>query len=235
MIFSSVILKAEETAHKAYRHSFRIGWGTAYSSNLRTDIRSRSSVPYYNNDYLQAIQGMTSKEAHDYLINYRMLSSSYSLISSGHIFASYAYQFTPLISFGLEADALFLKDQFQMKNGYWEEVKDPAISKIYYLTVLPIVRFTYWRAKFISLYSSVGLGISYSGYSTNLPAEWLKKSPANVGISANIAFCGINFWYHNWYAEAELGLMGSMMLPWEQSSQEILTSRLLSFSVGYRF
>ena len=235
LLFSSAFLLAEEKNYDAYRHSFRIGWGTAFSGKLVTDLSSRSSVPYYNNTYLQAIQGMTAEEAHAYLTNYRMQSSSSSTVSLGHIFASYAYQFTPLVSFGVEADAVFLKDQFQMINGYGEHLQDPAISSLYYLTLLPTVRFTYMRDGFISLYSSVGLGATYSGYSTNLPSEWTEQSPANVGITANIALGGMNFHYQNWYAEAEVGFMATKMLLWPQSSYPILTSRLLSVAVGYRF
>lgn len=235
LLFSSAVLMAEDKAHDTYRHSFRIGWGTAFSGKLVTDLSSRSSVPFYNNTYLQAIQGMTAEEAHAYLTNYRMQSASSSTVSSGHIFASYAYQFTPLVSFGVEADAVFLKDQFQMVNGYGEHLQDPAISSLYYLTLLPTVRFTYMRDGFISIYSSVGLGATYSGYSSNLPSEWIEQSPANVGITANIALGGMNFHYQNWYAEAEVGLMATKMLLWPQSSYPILTSRLLSVAVGYRF
>ena len=235
LLFSSAFLLAEEKDYDAYRHSFRIGWGTAFSGKLVTDLSSRSSVPYYNNTYLQAIQGMTAEEAHAYLTNYRMQSSSSSAVSSGHIFASYAYQFKPLVSFGVEADAVFLKDQFHTINGYGEHLKDPAISSLYYLTLLPTVRFTYMRDGFISLYSSVGLGATYSGYSSNLPSEWTEQSPANVGITANIALGGMNFHYQNWYAEAEVGFMATKMLLWPQSSYPILTSRLLSVAVGYRF
>jgi hypothetical protein len=164
-----------------------------------------------------------------------MQSSSSATVSSGHIFASYAYQFTPLVSFGVEADAVFLKDQFQMINGYGEHLKDPAISSLYNLTLLPTVRFTYMRDGFISLYSSVGLGATYSGYSSNLPSNWIEQSPANVGITANIALGGMNFHYQNWYAEAEVGFMATKMLLWPQSSHPILTSRLLSLAFGYRF
>lgn len=235
LIFSSACLMAEEANHDGYRHSFRIGWGTAFSKQLVSELCSRSSVPYYNNGYLQAIQGMTAEEAHAYLMNYKMQSSSCTTSSSGHIFASYAYQFDPLVSFGVEADALFHKDQFNMVNGYGEYLKDPARSMLYYITVLPTVRFTYMRDGFISLYSSVGLGATYSGYSSNLPSEWTEQSPANVGITANIALGGMNFHYQNWYAEAEIGFMGTKMLLWPQSSRSILTSRLLSVAVGYRF
>ena len=235
LLSSSAFLMAEETAHDAYRHSFRIGWGTAFSSKLMTYLSSHCSVPYYNNTYLQAIQGMTAEEAHVYLTNYRMQSSSSITNSSGHIFASYAYQFTPLISFGVEADALLLQHYFPMVNGYGEHLKDPAINSLYYLTVLPTVRFTYMRDGFLSIYSAIALGATYSGYSTNLPAQWTEQSPENVGIAANIALGGMNFHYKNWYAEGELGLMLTKMLLWPQSSYPIYTSRLLSIAVGYRF
>ena len=234
-LFSSAFLMAEETAYYIYRHSFRIGWGTAFSGKLTTDLSSYSSVPYYNNTYLQNIQGMTAEEAHAYLTNYRMQSSSSITNSSGHIFASYVYQFTPLISFGVEADALFLQNKFRMVNGYGERLEDPAVSTLYNITVLPTVRFTYMRDGFISIYSAIGLGATYSGYSTNLPSEWTEQSPDNLGITANIVFGGMNFHYQNWYAEAELGLMGTKMLLWPQSTHPILTSRLLSIAVGYRF
>ena len=233
-LFSSAFLMAEETAYDAYRHSFRIGWGTAFSRKLMTDLSSRCSVPYHNNTYLQNIQGMTTEEAHAYLTNYRMQSSSISN-SSGHIFASYAYQFTPLISFGVEADALFLQHQFRVINGYGVRFEDPAVNTLYNITVLPTVRFTYLRDGFISIYSAIGLGATYSGYSTNLSSEWTEQSPDNLGIAVNLALYGMNVHYQNWYAEAELGLMGTKMLLWPQSSHPILTSRLLSFAVGYRF
>jgi hypothetical protein len=235
LLFSSAFLMAEENDYDAYRHSFRIGWGTAFSGKLVTDLPAYSSVPYYNKTYLQAIQGMTADEAHAYLTNYRMQSSSSTTVSSGHIFASYAYQFSSLVSFGVEADAVFLKDQFQMINGYGEHLKDPAISTLYYLTLLPTARFTYMSDGFISLYTALGLGVTYSGYSTNLPSQWTEQSPENVGITANIALCGVNFHYQNWYAEAEIGFMATKMLLWPQFSHPILTSRLLSVAIGYRF
>lgn len=235
LLFSSAVLMAEDNAYDTYHHSFRIGWGTAFSGMYVTDLSSRTIVPYANTTYLQAIQGMTAEEAHTYLTNYRMHASSSATISSGHIFASYAYQFSPLVSFGVEADALFLKEQFLMMNGYGERLKGPAISTLYHLTLLPTVRFTYVRDRFLSVYSAIGVGATYSDYSTNLPSQWTEQSPANVGVTANIALCGLNFHYQNWYAEVELGLMGTKMLLWPQSSYPFYTSRLLSVAVGYRF
>ena len=227
---------AEEKGYDAYRHSFRIGWGTAFSSRMTDDLRARNVVPQYNRDYLQVIQGMTAQEAHEYLTYYRMMKSgTRETTSSGAIFAAYAYRITPLISVGVEAEGIFLSDRFYMMDGYGVSLKDPAISTLYYLTLLPTVRFTYVRAGFLSVYSAVGVGATYSDYSTNLPSRWTEQSPENVGITANIALCGLNFHYQNWYAEVELGLMGTKMLLWPQSTHPILTSRLFSVAVGYRF
>jgi len=227
---------AEEKGYDTYRHSFRIGWGTAFSSRMTDDLRARNVVPQYNRDYLQVIQGMTAQEAHEYLTYYRMMKSgTRETTSSGAIFAAYAYRITPLISVGVEVEGIFLSDRFHMMDGYGVSLKDPAISTLYYLTLLPTVRFTYVRAGFLSVYSAVGVGATYSDYSTNLPSRWTEQSPENVGVTANIVLCGLNFHYQNWYAEAELGLMGTKMLLWPQSTHPILTSRLLSIAVGYRF
>ena len=235
LLASSLFVAAEEQAWDAYRHSFRIGWGTAYSNRVLGYLNSYNTIPYYNTDYINNIQGMTAQEAHAYLTNYRMCTSKVNEISSGHIFASYAYQFTPLVSFGVEADVLFLKEQFDMMNGYLMQLPTPAVNAIYNLTLLPTVRFTYIREGYISMYSSVALGVTYSDFSSNLPCVWTEHSSANLGVTFNLAFVGLNFHYNGWYVEAELGCQGTQMHLWPESEYPIYSSRLLSVAIGYRF
>ena len=82
LLASSLFVAAEEQTRDAYRHSFRIGWGTAYSNRVLGYLNSYNTIPYYNTDYINNIQGMTAQEAHAYLTNYRMCTSKVNEISS---------------------------------------------------------------------------------------------------------------------------------------------------------
>lgn len=236
LLFSSAALMAEDKAHDTYRHSFRMGWGTAFSSRMINALRARNMVHPYNTTYLQYIQGMTTQEAHEYLTHYRMMESdTRKTTSSGEIYAAYAYQITPLISVGAEFDGVFLSDHAQLVDGYGVLLNEQMINKLYYLTLMPTVRFTYYRQRVLELYSALGLGYTTSMFSTTHEVEWSEIDSHGFGISANATLFGVNVGNEHWYAEAELGLMGTKMLLWPQSTHPILTSRLFSLAVGYRF
>lgn len=241
LLLSSAFLMAADKDYDAYRHSFRIGWGTAFSSRMTDDLRARNVVPQYNRDYIQVIQGMTAQEAHEYLTYYRMMKSgTRETTSSGAIFAAYAYRITPLISVGVEVEGIFLSDRFHMMDGYGVSLKEPVINKLYHLTLMPTVRFTYYNQRVLELYSALGLGYNCGFYTSTIEStlvlfECPPDNPPIHGLSANATLFGVNVGNEHWYAEAEIGLKGTWLFANPDFANSPFSSRLLSVAVGYRF
>lgn len=237
LIWIGLPISAEQTTSEFIhgRHAIRIGWGDAAIPASQYDFEGLYGViydcvgsPYGNIDEaLQFIQGMPAPEADKFLRGYRVVETG-RMRTSGHFFVGYRYQFTPVVSFGAGIDMLYMHRENRVYDGYKSLMLGGYVPYQYenlmHLTLMPNVRFTYFRQRVLELYSALGVG--YSLY-------LLGDDPAH-GISLNATLFGVNVGNEHWYAEAELGSMQSWAFSFP-GTHGLYGSRLLSIAVGYRF
>ena len=237
LISISLLVSAEQTTSELThgRHAIRIGWGDAAIPANQYDFEGLYGViydcvgsPYGNIDEaLQIIQGMPAPQADKFLLDYRVVERG-KMHTSGHFFLGYRYQFTPVVSFGADMDVLFMHRENSVYDGYKSYLVSGyspySYENLMHLTLMPNVRFTYFRQRVLELYSALGVG--YSLYI-------FENSPAH-GLSLNATLFGVNVGNEHWYAEAELGSMQSWAFSFP-GTHGLYGSRLFSLAVGYRF
>ncbi len=237
LLWISMPLSAESTASEFIhgRHAIRLGWGDAAIPASQYNFEGLYGVifdyvgsPYGNIDEaLQYIQGLPAPRADEFLRNYRVVETG-RMHTFGHFFLGYRYQFTPVVSFGADIDFLSMHRENKVYNGYKTYLvvgQGPCrYEELKHLTLMPTIRFTYFRQRVLELYSALGVG--YSLY-------LFEKSPAH-GMSLNATLLGVNVGNEHWYAEAELGSMQSWAFSFP-GTHGLYGSRLLSVAVGYRF
>ena len=220
------------------RHAIRLGWGDAFLSNLNERLSFANAVPLENDTYLDRVQGMPAPIAHEYLTNYRMaLDDSHKISSTGHFFLGYRFQLTPLVGVGLETDVIASTDRFYMVNGYRTTVNEHAKNQLIHFTLMPTIRLSYYSRRIVELYSSLGVGYTFSQFTSAVPIEWgMGVEHDTQGVALSATLFGVNVGNEHWFAEAELGSLCTFPLFWpEVTNGPIYESRLLSVAVGYRF
>ena len=231
-------LAAQSTDYTHGRHAIRIGWGDAFLSDMSDRLTAANIVPSENDSYLDCLLGVPAPIAHEYLTNYRMaLDNSHKISSVGHFFLAYRFQVTPLIGIGVEADIIASNDRFHMVNGYRTIVNKHAKNQLIHFTLTPTVRFSYYRQRMVELYSSLGVGYTFSKFTSAIPIEWgMGVEHDTQGIALSATLFGVNVGNEHWFAEAELGSMCTFPLFWpEVTLGPIYGSRLFSVAIGYRF
>jgi hypothetical protein len=231
-------LAAQSTEYTHGRHAIRLGWGDAFLSKMNDCLASANIVPAENASYLDCVQGMPAPIAHEYLTQYRMaLDNSHKISSTGHFFLGYCFQVTPLVGVGVETDIVASTDCFHMVNGYRTTVDKHAKNQLIHLTLMPTVRFTYYRQRIVELYSSLGVGYTFSKFTSAILIEWgMGVEHDTQGVALSATLFGVNVGNEHWFAEAELGSMCTFPLFWpEVTLGPIYGSRLFSVAIGYRF
>ena len=234
-------LMAENTAPSTDfthgRHSLRLGWalGTRQllhdyhdlnfimpPSNMQGIHKSAlPEDPYYQ--IWQEIQGMTAEQAHQFLTNYRLVVTN-GPKQSGHLFLGYRYDVNSWFSAGAEVDWFYLWSNSVHRNGYGEIVGTYDYH-LHQLTIMPSIRFTYFRRPLVELYS--GLGLGYTMYEGSYGVQH--------GFTFSPTLLGVNVGNEHWFAELELGGMATVTTSWFGEPGVLFSSRLLSVAIGYRF
>lgn len=145
---------------------------------------------------------------------------------SGHIFGEYQYNLNSWLGVGGEIDW----------EGVWWTHRDGSFTaptaerkaNYFNLSIMPTVRFTYYRKGIVTMYSGVGLGLNING-GTEIDYKGRQTVCAPV---LNITAYGISLnWNPHWFGTFEIGGLNSL-----NGKQEIfmIGSRLFSISIGYR-
>ena len=218
------------------KHSFRLGWGLG-TRQLFHDYHdlnfimppsnmqgARKSVlpedPYYL--LLRDIIGMTAAEAHKYLTDCRVITNQ-GPNQFGHLFLGYRYDVNSWFSAGAEVDWFYLWSNSVHRNGYGAIVGTYDYH-LHQLTIMPSIRFTYFRRPLVELYS--GLGLGYTLYADPYVSHGFTFSPTLFGV---------NVGNEHWFGEVELGGMATVTTSWFGNPGVLFSSRILSAAVGYRF
>lgn len=143
---------------------------------------------------------------------------------TGHIYGGYLYNLTNVVSVGGDLD--FEKVKWNEDEGY-----GTVYGKFFTnVSIIPEVRFTYYRKGIVTMYSGVGLGMNINGGSET---DYLGRKTILAPVLHLNPF-GINLsWGEKgrWFAGAEIGGLYSLNNPKEIF---MLYSRLLSVNVGIR-
>lgn len=217
------------------RHSLRFGWGLG-SRQLYHDYQDLNFImppspiqgisrilpddPYYL--LLRDIIGMTAEEAHKYLTDCRVITNQ-GPNQFGHLFLGYRYDVNSWFSAGAEVDWFYLWSNSVHKNGYGEFVGTYDYH-LHQLTIMPSIRFTYFRRPLVELYS--GLGLGYTLYADPYVSHGFTFSPTLFGV---------NVGNEHWFGEVELGGMATVTTSWFGNPGVLFSSRIVSAAVGYRF
>ncbi|MBQ9661163.1 MAG: hypothetical protein IJV37_07920 [Bacteroidales bacterium] len=191
-LFLLLLLSVPGRGQDPSRHQVRLGWGDMLFETIAFHPSSTHRYP--------------AAPQMDY-----PLAEKRDLGYTGHIFAEYRYQFTPLVSIGMLAD-------FQ---GIFWTTETHFRSRNYDLTLLPNVRFSYFNREWVRLYSGLGAGLTVA-FDNERHAEF---APA-----LNLNFLGVQVGKGHWSGSAELGFMAALS---DASRVYMLGSRLLSVSVNY--
>jgi len=131
---------------------------------------------------------------------------------TGHIFADYRYQLSKLIGLGVQTD---------FQGIFWKEGQAPSDN--YDLSILPTIRFTYYRSEWVELYAgaAVGLMLAFDN------ARRLEAAPV---VCLNPF--GVQFGKGAWTGSAEIAPLTAL-----SGSNKIymLGSRIFSLSINYRW
>lgn len=184
------------------RHSVRLGWGDMM---FETMVFHPSAPGSYDPSVLPA--GYKSKSTAHYGF-------------TGHIFGEYMYSFTDVTSVGFQAD---------FEGIFWrEETKDRNLNVVsskpirnYNVTLLPTVRFTYFRSEWVNIYSGVSAGLLLA--SDNLGQ--FELAPA-----LDLNFVGFRFGKGNFGGFVNIGMLSALS---GANSIYMFGSRVLSVGVNY--
>lgn len=133
---------------------------------------------------------------------------------TGHIFADYMYSLTSVVSVGMQAD---------FEGIFWKEGAAEGVKKVnnYNLSMLPSVRFTFFRSEWVNLYSGVSLGLLMAFDNQN----HFEAAPA-----FNLNLFGVKVGKGHWGGFFELGALNALT---GGNSIYMLGSRLMSVGVNY--
>lgn len=145
-----------------------------------------------------------------------------------HWFAEYMYNASYRYSLGCLVDYSGVLWDKVMRNGRGEELSRDKNHWFSNISIVPTIRFSYYRSPYVSLYSSLGVGLNIN---TGSELDFKGRRTAMVPV-VNISLLGVRVGHGRWFGAVELGGMISLL-----STNEVymLGSRLFTASFGYCF
>lgn len=136
----------------------------------------------------------------------------------GHFFAGYRYSFLKWLGAGMDVD-------YSRVN--WRTVEDDARHNYRNISLIPSVRFTYFRKKIVTMYSGIGVGVNIN---TGSDLDYAGRQTMAVAVF-NPTWFGISLNCKNWFGTFEFSPLISM-----KNSNQIfmINARMFSLSIGYR-
>ena len=145
-----------------------------------------------------------------------------------HWCAEYMYNASYWYSLGCLVDSSGVLWDKVMRNGRGEELSRDKNHWFSNISIVPTIRFLYYRSPYVSLYSSLGVGLNIN---TGSELDFKGRRTAMVPV-VNISLLGVRVGHGRWFGAVELGGMISLL-----STNEVymLGSRLFTASFGYCF
>ena len=187
-------------------HYLRVGWGDQlFETLIWRDLGHQNDLPQ---DY----------EA-KYDENFRYTQ---------HWFVEYLYRLNYRYSFGLLMDYSGVIWDSVLRDGRGNVLEREMNKSFHNITIVPTVRFSYYRHEYVSLYSAIGAGLNIN---TGTELDYKGRKTA-VAPALNITLLGVCAGKGRWYGAVELGGLYSLT-----NSEEVYMfgSRIITASVGVRF
>lgn len=141
---------------------------------------------------------------------------------TGHLFCEYQYSWNRWCSTGMQLD--------YEQMGWHDKRENPRREHNYWnVTILPTVRFTYYRHPWVSLYSGIGIGMTING---GTEKDLVSKKTTVLYPNLNLNLFAVQVGQKGFFGTFELGAMFSLL---GGNNIVMAGSRLMSVSVGYRF
>lgn len=211
VLLPMMVMAETREERDSLRHEIRLGWGDQMFETLTWQVTSPVTIMpetgYLNpGDYRQ-----TRSEQYVY---------------TQHWFAEYQYRVNRWFGAGLTVDGSGVLWKDVVRDGYGNELRETD-HNFYNILILPTARFTYYNLRYISLYSSVGVGMDINGGTErNMYGE---KTVCSFAFSA--AVLGVSANYKRWFWTLEYG--GTYALK-GQHEVFLLKSRMFTLSFGVR-
>ena len=145
-----------------------------------------------------------------------------------HWFAEYMYNASYWYSIGCMLDFSGVLWDEVTRNGHGQVLTREKSHWFSNISIVPTIRFSYYRSPYVSLYSSLGVGLNIN---TGSELDFKGRRTAMVPV-VNISLLGVRVGHGRWFGAVELGGMISLL-----STNEVymLGSRLFTASFGYCF
>jgi len=149
---------------------------------------------------------------------------------TGHIFTEFQYSFLWWLSVGMQLD--YSGEGWHDRRELAEELYTGAIAPRHYyynLSLLPTVRFTYYRSPWVNLYCALSPGMTING---GTETDLVRKTKTICYPAVGLTAIGVQVGQKGWFGTFELGGLSALL---SKNDIVMLSSRMLSVSLGYRF
>ncbi len=187
-------------------HEVRVGWG---------DMLFETAVFHDSPRHFWANPEAISPEY--------SIMEKYDHAYTGHFFAEYQYNFKSWLALGFQVDfeGIFWKETTY--DRYHSPISGTTDLKNYDLSLMPILRFTYFRGKWVNLYSNIGGGMLIA---------FDNQRECEIAPVFTTSLFSVSVGQGHWFGSVELGLMGALL---NQQKIYMLGSRLFNVSLSYKF
>ena len=144
-----------------------------------------------------------------------------------HWFAEYLYNVNYWYAFGFIVDYSGVLWDEVPNSSYPTLASDTTQGAFHNIGLLPEVRFSYFNSEYVSLHSSIGIGLNIN---TGTELDYKDRKTALAPL-VNVTLLGLRVGKGRWYGSLELGAMVSMI---DMNEIYMLGSRLGTVSVGVR-
>lgn len=204
---------------KAYRDSLREARRHAYD-NMPHDLRIGVGDQLFETLMWRDrghYQNMPEGYESPYDENYRYTQ---------HWFAEYLYNFNYYYSLGMLVDYSGVIWDRVVRNGRGKEITREEDRNFHNITIMPMVRFSYYHHDYVSLYSAIGVGLNI-----NTGSELIRGRATVVAPAVNITLLGMRVGKGRYYGALEIGAMAALNNAYEVY---MFGSRLFTASIGVR-
>lgn len=190
------------------KHEVRIGWGDQMFEKL---IWQKS--PYI-------ISNMPESYTKNYKERYRYTQ---------HWFAEYQWRVNGWFGLGFQADVSGCVWDKVTRNGLGNETAREKNESFWNLTMMPMMRFTWFDSEYVSLYTALGAGLGING-GTETDAYGRHTL---CGFAFDLSLIGVTVDWNRWSVFAEFG--GLTSFKDVKTTIFMFNSRMISIGAGFKF
>lgn len=191
----------------------------AESKEMRAESPHEVRIGIGDDFFGASVRGLDYGYSYIYVDGKRVSQPYTNVFQVPNLFAEYQYRINHWLGIGLQVNTCWL--------GWTKHAGDvPTKMMDGHIEIMPTLRFTYFHHEWVNLYSSVSLGY-YGGI------ERQGKSVNYVsGIGFDFCAIGVSVGKNHFFGTCEAGMLNAGSFS---GGDGHILSRILSFSLGYRF